>query len=241
MIEKENTVVIITAHMVSPSLPGAAMADISGEPMLVHTWRIAQNANVGQVLVAAPTFAVAESVHKVGGDAIVIGSFAKKPMAQAAEALNLRDPHQRFSHVLIIPANYPLLDALTLRRCLAALFNDGIDLATVAGLGLPTAWQAAIPSPLSVTAPLDGEREVAFARGFGRSPVAGEWHHINIMALRRETLNQIKPSPDPDILDVAAALQQGLKLAVVKVDDAAFLVDSPLALDLARRSSKDKS
>jgi 3-deoxy-manno-octulosonate cytidylyltransferase (CMP-KDO synthetase) len=241
MIENENTAVIISTHMTAPSLPGAAMADLLGEPMVVHAWRTAKNANIGDVLVAAPSMAVAQAIQKAGGDVILVGKSAQKPLAQAAEALSLRDPDQQFSHVLVIPANYPLLDTLTLRRCLAALINDGVDLATAAGQPPSPPWEPAIPNSFSVKAPLEGEREVAFARSFGRNVGEGDWHHINITALRRKTLDQFKSSSDPETLDVATALQHGLKIAVVKVDDQALYINTPLALDLARRSSKDKS
>jgi 3-deoxy-manno-octulosonate cytidylyltransferase (CMP-KDO synthetase) len=239
MIENENTAIIISTHMGSTTLPGAAMADLWGEPMVVRTWRTAKNANIGEVLVAAPSLSVVEAVQKAGGDAIVINKMTTRPLAQAAEALGLRDPAEQFSHVLVIPANYPLLTSLTLRRCLAALNNPGVDFATVAGTPPPDEWQQASANQYRVKAPLDADREIAFARGFEEATSTADFHHINITALTRATLNAFKPSKAASTTDVADAFSQGHKIAVVKVDDAALHINSPLALDLARRHSKD--
>ena len=46
-------IVLIPARMASTRLPGKPLADIHGEPMIVHVWRRACEADVGPVLVAA--------------------------------------------------------------------------------------------------------------------------------------------------------------------------------------------
>ncbi len=48
-----NPLVVIPARMASTRLPGKPLADIHGEPMIVHVWRRAMEAGVGPVLVAA--------------------------------------------------------------------------------------------------------------------------------------------------------------------------------------------
>ena len=48
-----NPIVLVPARMTSTRLPGKPLADIWGEPMIVHVWRRAIEADVGPVLVAA--------------------------------------------------------------------------------------------------------------------------------------------------------------------------------------------
>ena len=48
-----NPIIIIPARMASTRLPGKPMADIHGQPMIVHVWRRAVAADIGPVLVAA--------------------------------------------------------------------------------------------------------------------------------------------------------------------------------------------
>ena len=48
-----RSIVIIPARIASTRLPGKPLADIHGEPMIVHVWRRAMEADVGDVVVAA--------------------------------------------------------------------------------------------------------------------------------------------------------------------------------------------
>ena len=45
-------VVVIPARMASSRLPGKPLADIHGEPMIVHVWRRAVEAAIGPDVVA---------------------------------------------------------------------------------------------------------------------------------------------------------------------------------------------
>ncbi|MFI5017632.1 MAG: cytidylyltransferase domain-containing protein, partial [Dongiales bacterium] len=45
--------IVIPSRMASTRLPGKPLADIHGEPMIVHVWRRAMEAGIGPVLVAA--------------------------------------------------------------------------------------------------------------------------------------------------------------------------------------------
>ncbi len=49
--------------MASTRLPGKPLADIHGEPMIVHVWRRAIEADVGPVLVAADDPAIVEAIE----------------------------------------------------------------------------------------------------------------------------------------------------------------------------------
>ena len=48
-----NPIILIPARMASTRLPGKPLADINGEPMIVHVWRRAKAADIGPVVVAA--------------------------------------------------------------------------------------------------------------------------------------------------------------------------------------------
>ena len=48
-----SPIVLIPARMASTRLPGKPLADIHGEPMIVHVWRRAVEAEIGPVVVAA--------------------------------------------------------------------------------------------------------------------------------------------------------------------------------------------
>ena len=69
-----NPIVVIPARMASNRLPGKPLAEIGGEPMIVHVWRRAVEADLGPVLVAAAETEIAEAVKAAGGDALLTRS-----------------------------------------------------------------------------------------------------------------------------------------------------------------------
>ena len=62
-----KTIVLIPARMASTRLPGKPLADIHGEPMIVHVWRRGMEAQIGEVVVATDSEPVAAAVEKAGG------------------------------------------------------------------------------------------------------------------------------------------------------------------------------
>ena len=48
-----DPLILIPARMASTRLPGKPLADIHGQPMIVHVWRRAMEAKAGRVAVAA--------------------------------------------------------------------------------------------------------------------------------------------------------------------------------------------
>jgi 3-deoxy-manno-octulosonate cytidylyltransferase (CMP-KDO synthetase) len=246
MIEQHNTIVIIPARMASTRLPGKPMADLNGTPMVVEVWRQAVAANIGAVLVAASDNQIAEAIRKAGGDAITTELRLTKDIAQIAAALELRDKDKRYRFVVSLPCDLPLFDALALRRCLAGLTNDSVDIATIAAA---FADETAISDPhvVKAVAPLDGEREVAYARDFLRvvdlDAPAPFWRHIAIFAYRRSALEKLVALPistreNNRDLEQMRALDNDMKIAVVKVDATPLRVDTPADLDTARRLLK---
>lgn len=92
MIEQQNTIVVIPARLSARRLPGKPLADIWGEPMIVHVWRRAMEAKIGHVLVAAGDLPIAEAVRAAGGDAITTEANLPSGSDRVAAALALRDP-----------------------------------------------------------------------------------------------------------------------------------------------------
>ena len=64
-----DVLILIPARMASHRLPGKPLADIAGEPMIVHVMRRAQAAQLGPVVIATDSEAIAACVEKAGGRA----------------------------------------------------------------------------------------------------------------------------------------------------------------------------
>ena len=243
MIDKQNTIVVIPARMASTRLPGKPLADIHGLPMIVHCWKRAVEADIGQVLVAAAEVEIADAVRARGGDAIVTNPALPSGSDRIAEALALRDPQRRFDYVVNLQGDLPTIDTLSIRRCLAGLLNEAADISTIAAL-IDDAEDVANPNIVKVISPLGEEREVAFARDFVRN--AGPehqppfWHHIGLYAYRRPVLERFVALPvsareAERKLEQMRALDNGMRIVVVRVDTVPLGVDTPEDLETARR------
>ena len=248
MIDHQNTIIVIPARMAASRLPGKPLADIHGVPMIVHVWRRAMEAKLGHVLVAAGDSAIAAVVREAGGDAIVTPANLPSGSDRVAAALALRDAIQQFSHVVNLQGDLPTIDPLAVRRCLAGLTNDGVDISTIAAK-INTEEDVANPNIVKAIVPLGEAREVAFARDFvrvvGQEHVAPFWHHIGIYAYRRESLQRFVALPQSArekerSLEQMRALDNGMKIAVVQVDSVPLGVDAPADLETARRILKDQ-
>jgi 3-deoxy-manno-octulosonate cytidylyltransferase (CMP-KDO synthetase) len=248
MIENQNTIVVIPARMASTRLPGKPLADIHGLPMIVHVWRRAVEANVGQVLVAAAESEIAEAVRSHGGDAMVTDPALPSGSDRIAEALRLRDPQGRFRFVVNLQGDLPTIDALSVQRCLAGLVNEQADISTIAAQ-IEDEADVANPNIVKAIAPLSKEREVAYARDFVRSVGPDHnppfWHHIGVYAYRRAALERFVSLPVSDReaerkLEQMRALDNGMRIAVVSVDTVPLGVDTPAELEQARRMLKDR-
>jgi len=66
-----NVIVLIPARMAATRLPGKPLAEIAGEPMIVHVLRRAREAAIGPVVVATDAPEIAAIVEKAGGRAVV--------------------------------------------------------------------------------------------------------------------------------------------------------------------------
>lgn len=249
MIDHQNTIIVIPARMAASRLPGKPLADIHGIPMIVHVWRRAMEAKLGHVLVAAGESEIAAAIRDAGGDAIITEPNLPSGSDRVAAALALRDASQQFTHVVNLQGDLPTVDPLAVRRCLAGLTNPSVDISTIAAKIIN---QEDVDNPNIVKAitPLDDKREVAFARDFLRNvtPELGPvfWHHIGIYAYRRDSLARFVSLP-PSMrekersLEQMRALDNDMKIAVVRVDGVPLGVDGPADLDRARRLLKDPS
>ncbi len=211
--------------------------------MIVHVWKRALEANVGQVLVAAAEVEIADVIRAHGGDAIVTNPALPSGSDRIAEALALRDPQGRFRFVVNLQGDLPTIDALSIQRCLAGLVNEAADISTIAAR-IETDEDVANPNIVKAISPLSDEREVAFARDFvrrvGPEHAAPYWHHIGVYAYRRPILERFVALPvsareAERKLEQMRALDNGMRIVVVRVDTVPLGVDTPNELEIARR------
>ena len=62
-----DPIILIPARLAATRLPNKPLADIGGEPMIVHVWRRAVEAGIGPVAVATDSREIADAVARAGG------------------------------------------------------------------------------------------------------------------------------------------------------------------------------
>ncbi len=237
----DDAIILVPARMGSSRLPGKPLADIAGVPMIVHVLRRAEEAGVGPVLVAAAEEAIAEAVRAAGGEAVLTDPDLPSGSDRIAAALAAHDPQRRHGIVINLQGDLPTIDPANIRRCAEALRDTGADIATLAA-EIRDPEEAANPNVVKALAPLD-RKPVALAEDFVRElPEDAEgpfFHHVGIYAYRRPALERFVSLPPSERererkLEQMRALDNGMTIAVARVEEAPFGVDAPEDLERAR-------
>jgi 3-deoxy-D-manno-octulosonate cytidylyltransferase len=238
-------IIVIPARMQSSRLPGKPLAQIGGAPMIVHVWRRACAAGLGPVVVAADGPDIAAAIENAGGEAILTRPDHVCGSDRIWEALEKRDPGRRYDPVLNLQGDMPLVDPALLKQVAGALDeaqeSAQADIATLAA-AIRDEAQANNPDIVKVVGtplPSGRLRALYFTRAmapWGDGPL---YHHIGIYAYRRaalERFTRLEPTPleHRERLEQLRALEAGMRIDVVLVDDAVAGVDSPQDLERAR-------
>jgi 3-deoxy-manno-octulosonate cytidylyltransferase (CMP-KDO synthetase) len=238
-MSQSDILVLIPARMASARLPGKALADIAGLPMIVHVLRRAEAAAVGPVAVATDSEAIATAVEKAGGRAVMTRADHVSGSDRIFEALGTLDTPARV--IVNVQGDLPTLSPQHLRAALAPLTDPAVDIATLAA-EIRDGAERVNPHVVKVVGtPVAARRLRAlyFTRAtapFGEGPL---YHHIGLYAYRRAALQRFVGLPPSALerrerLEQLRALEAGMRIDVTIVDTAPLGVDMPEDLARAR-------
>lgn len=241
-----NPIVVIPARLASTRLPEKPLADIHGEPMIVHVWRRACEADVGPVAVACAELEIAEAVEAAGGRAVPTRADHPSGSDRIFEAVEKLDPEGRHDAVLNLQGDLPTIDPAAIRAAIAPLAEAAVDIATLA-VRISEAEERSNPNVVKVAASFAEGAAAARALYFSRCPVPWDggdaaqplYHHVGIYAYRRAALARfvaLPPSPleRRERLEQLRALEAGMRIDVARVDSLPLGVDTPADLARAR-------
>ncbi len=242
MSAPRNPVIVIPARLASTRLPDTPLADIHGEPMIVHVWRRAVEADIGPAIVAAAEEIVAEAVRDAGGTAITTDPDLPSGSDRVHQALARIDPDGKHDAVVNLQGDLPTMDPASIHAALAALGDEAVDIATLA---VEIGHDAERTDPNVVKAIVGFEpgdtvgRALYFTRAtapWGDGPL---YHHIGLYAWRRRALERFVSLPRGNLekrekLEQLRALEAGMRIDVALVDTQPLGVDTPADLERAR-------
>jgi 3-deoxy-manno-octulosonate cytidylyltransferase (CMP-KDO synthetase) len=236
-----SPIILIPARMGATRLPGKPLADIHGQPMIVHVWRRAMEADVGPVWVAADDARVIEAVAAAGGRAVMTSPDHASGSDRIFEALSALDAAKAYDVVVNLQGDLPTIEPSVVRACLAPLADDAVDIATLA---TPIVREEEKDDPNVVKA-IGTELSAARLRALYFTRARAPWgegrllHHIGLYAYRREALSRfvaLPPSPleRREKLEQLRALESGMRIDIALVDMAPLGVDAIADLERAR-------
>jgi 3-deoxy-manno-octulosonate cytidylyltransferase (CMP-KDO synthetase) len=236
-----KVLIIIPARMAASRLPGKPLADIAGEAMIVHVLRRARAAAVGEVVVATDSEAIAASVEKAGGCAIMTRADHVSGSDRIFEALAAADPSHGCDIIVNVQGDLPTLAPADIRAALRPLEDPAVDIATLAA-EIIHAPERSNPNVVKVVgSPISPHRLRAlyFTRAEAPSGEGPLYHHIGLYAYRRAALERFVSLPPSALekrekLEQLRALEAGMRIDVEIVDSVPLGVDTPEDLARAR-------
>jgi len=236
-----DILIVIPARMASTRLPGKALADIAGEPMIVRVMRRAQAAQLGPVVVATDSEVIAACVEKADGRAVMTRGDHVSGSDRIFEALETADPERRAGIIVNVQGDLPTLSRAAIAAAIEALSDAQADIGTIAG-EIRRTEEHGDPNVVKVVgSPIARNRLRAlyFTRATAPAGEGPRYHHIGLYAYRRAALTRfvsLPPSPleRREKLEQLRALEAGMRIDVSIVDDVPLGVDTAEDLTRAR-------
>jgi 3-deoxy-manno-octulosonate cytidylyltransferase (CMP-KDO synthetase) len=240
-VDAVSVIAVIPARYGSSRLPGKALAEINGIPMVVRVWRQARKArSLARVVVATDDERIARPVREAGGEAEMTSATHQSGTDRIAEVA--RRIHADI--YLNVQGDLPFIAPEDLEALIAPMRSDAtIAMATLATpIADAEEWQN--PNVVKVVCDERGDAlyfsrsQIPFPRDGGLPD--GALRHIGVYAYRRDFLLKFA-SLQPGVLEQIEKLEQlralecGYRIRVVRSVAPSLEVDTPD--DLARANA----
>ncbi len=241
-----NPIVAIPARLAATRLPGKPLADIAGEPMIVHVWRRAVAAAIGPVVVACGDREIAAAIERAGGRAVLAAPELPTGSDRIHAAITGLDPERAHDAVVNVQGDMPLIEPAAIRLAFAGLADPDTDIATLAAV-IDDPAMLAQDHVNKVVAGFTDPEQPARALYFSKAVVpwgAGpHYEHVGLYAYRRAALDRYVGLPrgvleQRERLEQLRALEAGMRISVrlIRPEQHGGQVDTPADLERVRAS-----
>jgi len=229
---------IIPARYASTRLPGKPLIEIGGRPMIEWVYERARQArSLERVIIATDDARIAARVAAFGGEAVMTCPAHRSGTDRLAEvAAGLQ------AEVIVnIQGDEPLIDPALIDAVVAPFAEEAVEMTTVA-TPLRSREETADPSVVKVVVDRRG-----YALYFSRLPIPSSrdggpverLKHIGMYAYRRSfLLAYARMAPTPlelaESLEQLRALENGVRIRVIRTEHDAIGVDTPEDLERVR-------
>jgi 3-deoxy-manno-octulosonate cytidylyltransferase (CMP-KDO synthetase) len=255
-----HTVAIVPARLASTRLPGKALIEIAGKPMVCWVAERARAArNVDRVIVATDSQQIVDAVHSINIEAVLTAASHTSGTDRVAEvATTIPDAEI----VVNVQGDEPMISPATIERAVDAMKTE---ISKSGGAGIVTTWEPIesiddLLNPDLVKVVVDDDDNAVY---FSRSPVpyprdAVKRHgsleaafendpellkqfrkHTGLYVYRRDVLLEFTKWPQSSLekleaLEQLRALAHGVKIKVIEACAASTGVDTAEDLERVR-------
>ncbi|OPB31110.1 3-deoxy-manno-octulosonate cytidylyltransferase [Bartonella sp. AR 15-3] len=234
--------ILIPARMGSTRLPGKALADIAGKPMIIHVAERAKETGLERIIVATDHDKIAQTVTAYGYECIITCTNHQSGSDRIYEALTKVDPAQRYNVIVNVQGDLPTITPNAIVSALRPLENNLTDIATL-GTKLIEDNEKINPNIVKIIGtPIAKNRLRAlyFTRAtapYGDGPL---YHHIGLYVYRRKALEKfitLKSSTleQREKLEQLRALENNMRIDVEIIDTTFLSVDTQNDLERVRK------
>jgi len=249
----DSALIVIPARYGSSRFPGKALADLEGQPLVIRVAEMAARITEADTVVVATDDA---RIH----EAVTSAGYPCEMTADHPTGTDrVGEVAARHGHGLVInlQGDEPLLDPAEVDRLILALRQDStVDIATL-GHPFRNAEQWADPNAVKVVTDQSGS-----ALYFSRAPIPGTFpganasasvsghrvalRHVGLYGFRRQGLERFlglerTPLEMAEGLEQLRALENGMRIKVLKTDHEPVGVDTPEDLEQARALWRDRT
>ena len=217
--------VVIPARYGSTRLPGKALIDINGKPMIEHVFERGTESAATEVVIATDDERIAEAAETFGATVCMTAKHHGSGTERIAEVADIMDWDDE-QIVVNLQGDEPTMPAALIDQCAALLDDGSADIATLAS---PFASRADFENPNCVKVIRDAhDRAIYFSRAaipYARDAESNEraartaLHHHGIYAYRCGVLRRLVAAEPTDLetceqLEQLRALSLGMTIVV---------------------------
>ena len=187
-----KTLVIIPSRLSATRLPGKPLLKINGISMISHVFKKAEEANIGEVVVATEDQEIINDIKKNGGHAVLTGKQHKTGTDRIYEALRKIDDGN-VDLIMNLQGDEPLMDVVDIKNLNQIMMNSNSDIGTLASkITEKKIYQDSNIVKVTTEKSLD-ESIFPSAINFSRKSNQNKeniYHHLGIYCYRFETLKK---------------------------------------------------
>ena len=227
-----KTLVIIPSRLAATRLPGKPLLKINGLSIISHVVKRAEEANIGEVYVAAGDKEIVDEVKKNGGQAILTNINHKTGTDRIYEAVN-KIKNKDIELVMNLQGDEPLMNTNDIKNLQTKMIKTNADLGTLASNIFDQKILKKRDVVKVITSELLKVENFPEAITFKRKLIdktKNVYHHLGIYCYKLQTLKKFvsfKQSHNEknDKLEQLRALDNNIKINV------ALAKDSPIGVD----------